>query len=122
MTEKIQIKAGEKKQIFSRSFSSIPIKYEFQAYPFGSNRLEGEVEVITTQIFFRQQPKLFPLRETNIVKAGLWDTFIKIYVTANRDLEITIPKRKFKSISLLMLLTALIVLAALSIIIIRLFV
>lgn len=111
MTETIRIKRGEKAKIFSRGFSSVPIEYEFQARPLGSGQLDGEVEVVDTRLFFRKPPVRFPLRENNVVKAGLWDTFVDIYVTANGDLEVTRPRRNLRLVRWAFWLVALVVLA-----------
>lgn len=117
MKKTIRLKSGEKAKIYSRSFSSVPLEYEFQAQPLGVDRLDGDVEVVITQLFFRQAPVIMPLRESNVVKAGLWDTFVNIYVIARSDLEVTVPKRNLGSLRWVMGLAALIVLAAVTILI-----
>ncbi len=89
MAKTIKIKASERVKIINRSFSSVSMKYKFQAQPLGSDKLDGEIEIAVRQVFFAQAIKRYPLEEANEVEAGLWDTFVSVYVTANSDLEIT---------------------------------
>ncbi len=113
MIKSIRINAGERIKIFSSRFGSVPVEYEFQARTTGSDRLTGEVEVSAFTLFFRKPLLKFPLREKNLIKAGMWDTFVYIYVKANTDMEVTIPRRNLRAARWVFLLAVLIALAAL---------
>lgn len=89
MAKTIKIKTGERVKVINRSFSSVSMTYKFQAQPMDSNKLDGEIELAVRHLFFAQPVKYYPLEETNEIKAGLWDTFVNVYITANSDLEIT---------------------------------
>lgn len=115
MTKKIRVNSGEKVKIFSRSFSSMPLAYEFQARPLGSNQLNGEIEIVTRQILFAKPPTILPLQVSNTVDATMWDTFFDIYIRAGSDLEVTVPKRNFGPIRWVIVFAAVIVIAAISI-------
>ncbi len=99
--EMIKIKAGEKVELFSRSFSSVPMNYEFRAEPMESNKLLGKLEVQTKKSLGKKSVYITPLESLNSVKATMWDTFLTIYVIAENDLQVTMPKRKLGSVRLM---------------------
>ncbi|WP_155834605.1 hypothetical protein [Leptolyngbya sp. PCC 6406] len=94
MTQTISLKAGETAIIYRRSFSSVPIEICFYATALAGSDPKGELEIQGSRWVFPRPPLLYPLQPQNIVKAGFWDTFFKIKVTAHIDLEITFPGQK----------------------------
>jgi hypothetical protein len=97
MKEKTVIRADEKTKIFSRRFSSVPMTYEFTAKPVGTGELSGEIGVEITQTLFRKKSLSIPLQVDNVVKATLWDTFMDVYITADVDVEVTMPYQRMSA-------------------------
>ncbi len=97
MTNMIEIKAGERKKVLSRKFSSVPMEYEFSVKPVDGQALSGTVEVEMTKTIFRNESLKFPLQAQHIIKATLWDTFMDVYVTADTDVQIEMPKRSMNA-------------------------
>ena len=110
--EVIYIEAGEKIEILNRSFSSIPMSYEFSAKAFDSKPLSGQLEIESKQLFFAPSVKVKDLKSINSFKASIWDTFLNVSVVANHDMEITEPKRVLKSSKQSLFFVALIILIA----------
>lgn len=106
--ETINIKAGEKIELFSRSFSSIPMRYQFTAEAVGSTALSGLVEVVSQQSLLKKPVKKLQLKKSNLIKASMWDTFLTIYLVADCDMAVSIPTKqmgsKWRLISLVLLL------------------
>ncbi len=97
MTNMIEIKAGERKKVLSRKFSSVPMEYEFSVKSVDGQALSGTVEVEMTKTIFRNESLKFPLQAQHIIKATLWDTFMDVYVTADTDVQIEMPKRSMNA-------------------------
>lgn len=95
--ETIFVAAGEKIELFSRSFSSVPMDYEFNAKAVGSLPLSGQLEIQSKQILFSVPVKTNELKSVNHFKASFLDTFMRVYVVADCDMEITMPERVIKS-------------------------
>lgn len=110
--EILQVQAGEKVELFSRSFSSVPMEYQFNAEAVSVNNLSGWVEIETKKMVFKKPKIVLQLQKTNVVKASMWDTFVKVYVVADCDLTISIPKRKMSSPKVMITLILLVVLLA----------
>jgi len=96
--ETILIEAGEKVEIFSRSFSSVPMTYKFSAKAIGSKPLSGVLEIDSKSMIFSNLEKIMDLQESNVVKASLWDTFMTVYVIASCDMEVKVSKRPATSL------------------------
>ncbi len=99
--EMIEIKAGEKLELFSRSFSSVPMTYEFMVEPAKRSTQLGKLEVQTKKSLGKKSVQITRLEKFNSVKATMWDTFVSIYVIAESDLRVTIPKRKMSRLPVL---------------------
>lgn len=93
MKQVIPIRSAEKATIFRRSFSSVPMTYRFDAAAVDGEAVQGEVEVRGSSWIFRKPPTTQPLRTSNAVRAGYWDTFFEVSVRAHQDLEVSVPKR-----------------------------
>ena len=94
MTETIRLRAGEKATLFTRSLSSVPMSYHFQARVLDEGALDGEIEIRGSRWIFRTPPSTQQLQAQNIVYAGFWDTFFSVSVIAHCDMELTIPARQ----------------------------
>lgn len=88
MAKTISLAPGETVTLYRRSFSSVPVVYRFQARPLGADAAAGEVRVTSRQLVFPGPERVFPLEETNQVKAGYWDTFLTVTVTATTPIEL----------------------------------
>ena len=99
--EKTMINAKERTQIFKRSFSSVPMTYEFTAELAGTGEVSGMVEVEITQTLFRKKHLKIPLKRNNVIKATFWDTFMDVYVTADQDVSIEKPQKSMSATPLI---------------------
>ncbi len=117
--ETICVEAGEKIEIFNCSFSSVPMKYEFSAKAIESKPLSGLLEIQSKQILFSSPKKIMDLKESNVVKASLWDTFMTIYVIAGCDMEITVSKRSATSLKRISGLVIVLTLIAASLVLLK---
>ncbi len=93
----LSVKAGQRLKVFSRKFSSVPMTYEFDAEPAGTEKVSGIVEVEITQTLFRKKQLKLPLQEHNVIKASMWDTFMDVYVTPDVDVQVEVPKRSMSA-------------------------
>lgn len=117
---KIHLSPGERRKVFSRSFSSVPMDYEFEAKALHEGeKIEGTVEVQGSQWIFPKAPQRQVLQEKNTVHAGVWDTFFRVYVTSKVALELSVPKRRLSSLRWLIAIALIIVLAVLFVFVIR---
>lgn len=112
MAKSIKISAGERRKILSRSFSSIPIEYQFRAYTVDDGEIDGEIEIRRRQLIFPAVVERIPLQKENTLVAGYWDTFVSAYVEANQDLIIEGSQRSFKYFWLIILIASIVVLAS----------
>ncbi len=65
--ETIELEAGEKVEIYSRRFSSVPITIEFEAVAKNDNQLLGDVEIHCYGLMFNQPNKVIVLEAYNQV-------------------------------------------------------
>jgi hypothetical protein len=87
----ILVKAGVRTPIVARRFSSIPATISFEASPVdGDDRADGTVEVVGSNWVFPKPPVSADLARHNTVHKGFWDTFYRVYVTADRDVRVTV--------------------------------
>ncbi|MEO1208533.1 MAG: hypothetical protein AAFX78_03240 [Cyanobacteria bacterium J06638_20] len=91
MARSITLRQGETAQIYQRRFSSLVTDIRFQAIARNSEPPAGEVTIQGSTWIFPKPPVTQPLQEHNVFRAGYWDTFFSISVTAHTDLEITAP-------------------------------
>ena len=110
--ETIFVEEGEKIEIFNRRFSSVPMSYQFSAKPIGSKPLLGLLEIHSKKMVFLSPVKSIGLKQSNTIKASMWDTFVTIYVIAGCDMKITVPKSNLKSLKQVFLLVAVLLLVA----------
>lgn len=115
----IKIPAGEQALIFSRSFSSVPMTYTFQAESVMGGEPQGQVETRIRRSLGKGASETKDLQRHNEVKAGFWDTFVEIHVVANEDVLVTMPKRRLKALRWPVLLALVVVLAASAVIMIQ---
>jgi|GEM_PF-2472614 len=115
--ETIEIKAGEKMELLRRSFSSVPMTYEFTASTADDSELVGRVELHATRTLRGKQVKSVKLQAHNSVKASMWDTFFTIFVVAENELHVTLPQRKLGSLSGKIVIISLIITMAAALII-----
>lgn len=95
--EFIVVEAGEKIEIFSRRFSSVPLTVEFGAATINKKQLQGNIEIESSILWFQQPAKITQLKNFNQINVSMWNTFLKIYVKPECDIEISLPIRHFKS-------------------------
>jgi hypothetical protein len=112
MAETIQLRPGEKALIFSRSLSSVPMTYHFQATALDGEHPDGKVEIQGSHWIFRKPVLTQPLQLHNIVHAGFLDTFFKVSVIAHGDVTVTLPRGSLSG-RWIVWLAALIIVAAL---------
>jgi hypothetical protein len=93
----VKLIAKQRTKIFSRKFSSVPMEYEFSVKPINSQALSGQVDVEISRTIFKNTNYQLPLQEKHVIKAGFWDTFMDVYVTADDDIEVELPKRRMGS-------------------------
>ncbi len=98
----LQLKAGERVEVINRRFSSVPMVYEFNAEPIGGDVLSGEVDIEVRKNLFSKPSQTIALQRHNVIKASMWDTFVKVSVTAGYDLKLTLPDRRLGSSRILM--------------------
>ena len=111
MAETMQLRSGEKAVIFSRSLSSVPMTYHFQATALDGGPPDGQVEIQGSHWIFRKPVLTQQLQPHNVVHAGFWDTFFKVSVIAHGDVTVTLAERG--SSRWIVYLVALVIVAAL---------
>lgn len=93
MPKTIPIAAQETVTIYRRNFSSLVMDISFDAVAPDGGAPRGEVIIQGSTWVFPKPAVIQPLQSHNQVRAGLWDTFFSIRVTAHIPLEITLPGR-----------------------------
>ncbi len=111
-TEHIHINAGEKVEIFTRGFSSVPMTYEFTASGLNESKLQGRIEVLTRSCMGRKKLRTIKLQANNAIKASIWDTFFTLFVVADEDIQVSLPIRKPGTLRMMAVLVVLVVAAA----------
>lgn len=92
--KEIQIAAGCRTRIIQRRFSSLAMTYTFNAAPVAQDEdVAGMVEVKGSDWIFPKPVKQVPLKRSNTVEAGGWDTFFSVYVTPESDVYISLSSR-----------------------------
>lgn len=90
MVKRIVVKAGERKRIIHRLFSSIATTYRFSAEPLAPGEpLSGTVEVNGSRWLFPRAPVRQPLVAHNSVEKGFWDTLYRVEIIPDHDTVIT---------------------------------
>ncbi|HEC12846.1 MAG TPA: hypothetical protein ENI80_06285 [Acidiferrobacteraceae bacterium] len=119
MAKTIYLYPGRRIKIFSRSFSSMPLDYVFEAHALhAKDSLSGKVEIRGSQWLMPKPPHIQPLGEYNEAYAGMWDTFFSIYVTADTETEIVIPHRRFGSLKWIVAVVIIVVLLVATVLVI----
>ncbi len=112
MANIIRLQSGEKTTLFTRSFSSVPMSYHFQATALNESTLDGDIEIRGSRWVFRTSPSTQRLQTHNVVHAGVWDTFFSVSVIAHCDMDVTIPTRRPHSMRWIVWLAVLVMLMA----------
>ncbi|MGB3495232.1 MAG: hypothetical protein WBA57_21055 [Elainellaceae cyanobacterium] len=115
MPKMISLQSGETVKLFTRSFSSIPTQYRFEARAIGTDELAGTINIVVRQLIFRKPDVTLPLHEMNLIEAGYWDTFVTIYVTAKTDLELIYKQAGLGYVWWIVAIAIVIVIAAIAI-------
>jgi hypothetical protein len=116
----INATAGQRVAVVRRAFSSVPINYAFgvrTAVP--GQTVSGTVEIRKSQWIIPGTPTKQPLQQSNVVTAGLWNTFMSVDVVPDVDVVITTGWRIRNLRPILLLAVAVIVIAAAMIIVFR---
>ncbi|MAS97022.1 MAG: hypothetical protein CMO55_27845 [Verrucomicrobiales bacterium] len=107
--KEVELKAGEKRIVVKRQFSSVPMEYHFQARPADpSLPLKGQVSIDRNKIFSHPPVENIALREQNSISAGFWDTFVTVTVQAEEDLIVSSKRIPGKSILPILLIALLV--------------
>jgi hypothetical protein len=93
MPKTIRIPAQETVTIYRRNFSSLVMDIPFDAVALNEEAPKGEVTIQGSNWVFPKPTVTQPLQPHNQVRAGFWDTFFSIRVTAHVPVEITLPGR-----------------------------
>lgn len=92
--QEIQIAAGCKTRIIRRQFSSLVTTYAFDVTPvIQHSHLAGIVEIKGSNWIFPKPVQRVPLQPSNVVTAGVWDTFFSVYVFPEVDVVISLPSK-----------------------------
>ncbi|MCX7552822.1 hypothetical protein OS175_02930 [Marinicella sp. S1101] len=90
--EVIHVVAGEKVEIYCRRFSGLPLTIEFGASAKNCNKSYGHIEIESFGLMLNQPNRTIALDAYNSIKVGFWDTFFRVLVKAECDLEVTLPQ------------------------------
>lgn len=93
MPKTICIAAQETVTIYRRNFSSLVMDIPFDAVAPDGGAPRGEVMIQGSNWVFPKPAVTQPLQPHNQVRAGFWDTFFSIQVTAYAPVEITLSGR-----------------------------
>lgn len=86
----IAIKANQRKKIISKFSNSMTTSYSFSADSPQNQKISGQVEIKGSNWIFSKPATFQPLEADNLVSKGMWDTFYKVYVTPEHDVQITL--------------------------------
>ncbi len=75
-------------------------------------QVAGRVEVKGSNWIFSKEIQSFPLDEKITVHAGYWDTFFKVWVIPEHDVEVTMDRRGGSAIFWLLLIALVVVILA----------
>jgi hypothetical protein len=95
MARTITLQQGETARIYQRRFSSLVTDIRFQAIAHNAKAPKGDVTIQGSTWIVPKPPVTQALQEYNVVRAGFWDTFFSISVTAHTDLDIKAPGTRF---------------------------
>ncbi len=112
----MKILKGQRKRILRRFSNSITVDYHFTARPVHTqDTVSGTVEICGSNWVFPKETKKLNLKPENVAGKGTWDTFYSVYVTPDCDIEVTHEKSQTTNLSLLLLLSGVIIIAAIAI-------
>jgi hypothetical protein len=87
----VPARGGVRTRLVARRFSSVPATISFEAVPLdGGEDVGGRIEVIGSRWVFPRQPVVTGLARHNTVSKGFWDTFYRVFVTADRDVRLIV--------------------------------
>jgi hypothetical protein len=111
--KEIRVAAGQRMAVVRRAFSSVPVDYRFDARAERSGEaLAGVVEVRKSQWIVPGTPVQHPLEASNVVSAGMWNTFMSVDVVPAIDAIITLERRRIRYLWTLLLMSLLVVAVA----------
>ncbi len=111
------VRQGERTKILSKFSNSLDMTYRFRAEPVSpTDRLSGTVDVKGSNWILPKPAVAQPLTHENEVHKGMWDTFYSVYVEPDCDVTITWDASSLGGNTRLIILIALVVAAALSVI------
>jgi len=112
MTE-INAAAGSRAAVVRRAFSSVPMDYAFSARAAKSGQtMSGTVEIRKSRWIIPGSPTTHPLQESNVVSAGLWNTFMSVDVVPDVDVVITTEGLSIRNLRTILLLAVVVVVIA----------
>ena len=112
------IKANQRKKIISKFSNSIATSYSFSAENPNTQQFSGQIEIKGSNWIFPKPSVYQPLKADNLVSKGMWDTFFNVYVTPDRDIQITMKPSTINRLPLYLAAIAVIVATAASIMVI----
>jgi len=114
----ITIAKGERAKVLSKFSNSLAMTYRFTAEPVhAGDTLSGSVEVSGSNWIIPKPARTQPLAQSNAVEKGVWDTFYSVSVVPDCDVTITLDGKSMGHVSRTLILAALIVAVAVSIVI-----
>lgn len=87
-----EVRAGERTKVFSRFSSSLVQTITIDVESADGRPVSGTLEVQGSRWLFSKPSEERPLRETQQVKKGYWDTRYAIHVTTDRDATVTVHR------------------------------
>lgn len=85
----VPARGGVRTRLVARRFSSVPATISFEAVPLDGGEDVGG-RIIGSRWVFPRQPVVTGLARHNTVSKGFWDTFYRVFVTADRDVRLIV--------------------------------
>lgn len=116
--KQIHAAAGQRVAVIRRAFSSMPVDYQFSARAvIPGETLGGIVEIRKSRWIFPGAPVKLPLQASNVVSAGLWNTFVSVDVIPEVNAVITTEGRRMRNLRPILLLALLVIALAVAMIV-----
>ena len=117
----IEIKAGERKRVLRKFSNSMAMTYNFSAEPINPDQeVSGTVEINGSNWIFPGKPVHQKLVAENAAVKGMWNSFYSVFVTPDVDVRVTFARSSLKAPLILALLVSVVIIAAVSVILMRL--
>lgn len=109
----INAAAGRRIAIIRRALSSVPMDYVFSATAATPGApVSGTVEIRKSHWIIPGSPTTIPLQQSNVVSAGLWNTFMSVDVIPAVDVVITTGGWQVRNLRTILLLAVVVVVIA----------